>query len=89
VVTVEDGVRIGGAGSHLLDALSGPDSSDGPGGPGVAPAALVLGVPREFVAQGKAADILSRLGLDGPGVAASVRRALARVERTPTGDTPR
>jgi 1-deoxy-D-xylulose-5-phosphate synthase len=80
VVTVEDGVRIGGAGSFLVDALVSA-------GGGAVPTTLVLGVPREFVAQGKAADILCRLGLDGEGVAAAVRRALEGPDRPATTGT--
>ena len=38
------------------------------------PATRVLGVPRQFLAQGKADDILASLGLDGAGIAESVRR---------------
>ncbi len=72
VVTVEDGVRVGGAGSYLLDAMatSAVDPSEAP------PHTRMLGVPRTYLAQGKADVILRRLGLDGEGVAASVRDAL-------------
>jgi transketolase C-terminal domain/subunit len=38
------------------------------------PTVRVLGVPREYLAQGKADDILASLGLDGAGIAESVRR---------------
>jgi len=45
----------------------------------------VLGIPRQFLAQGKADDILASLGLDGAGVAESVRRAVPSVPaRQPT-----
>ena len=67
VVTVEDGVREGGAGAAIADAA------------GVLDARLpvvVLGTPVAYIPQGKPADILARLGLDGPGVAAAVLRAL-------------
>ena len=39
-----------------------------------------LGHPRSYLAQGKPDDILSSLGLDGPGVARSVSEALAGSE---------
>jgi 1-deoxy-D-xylulose-5-phosphate synthase len=71
VVTVEDGVRHGGAGSFLLDAMATYVESAGL----VAPVTRVLGVPREYLAQGKPEVILSSIGLDGAGVAESVRRA--------------
>jgi 1-deoxy-D-xylulose-5-phosphate synthase len=63
IVTVEDGARVGGAGSYIADALGRP--------------ALVLGLPNQFIPQGKPTAILSRFGLDGPGIVGSVRAALA------------
>jgi 1-deoxy-D-xylulose-5-phosphate synthase len=63
VVTVEDGVRVGGAGSYIADALR----EQTPALP-----VKVLGVPAEFVVQGKAGAILSRLGLDADGIVAAV-----------------
>jgi len=72
VVTVEDGIRVGGAGSFLVEAMR-----DAAGPRHVLPPVAVLGVPRAYVAQGKPDGILAALGLDGPGVAASVRLALA------------
>ncbi len=76
VVTAEDGVRSGGAGAAIRDAL---DAMAAPGSP--APRVVVLGVPGQYLAHGKADDILADLGLDGPGIAASVRAAL-----TPASD---
>jgi 1-deoxy-D-xylulose-5-phosphate synthase len=72
VITAEDGVRHGGAGAFLIDALSA--NSDAEGRPG--PVTRILGVPRQFLAQGKADDILASLGLNGAGIAESVRKAL-------------
>ena len=70
VVTVEDGIRIGGAGSFMADAIASLD-------PGrQSPPVLVLGTPPEYIAQGKPAAILASLGLDGPGIAASARATL-------------
>ncbi len=71
VVTVEDGIRIGGAGSYMADAMANLD--DGRRSPPV----LVLGTPPEFLAHGEAAAILAELGLDGPGIAGSVLAAMA------------
>ena len=75
VVTAEDGVRHGGAGAFLVDALASQAASEGAAGPAV----RVLGIPRQYLAQGKADDILASLGLDGAGIAESVRRALAQL----------
>jgi 1-deoxy-D-xylulose-5-phosphate synthase len=76
VVTAEDGVRHGGAGAFLADALASLVEALGVAGPAV----RVLGIPRQYLAQGKADDILASLGLDGAGVAESVRRALKDVD---------
>ncbi|HXX89475.1 MAG TPA: 1-deoxy-D-xylulose-5-phosphate synthase [Acidimicrobiales bacterium] len=75
VVTVEDGIRVGGAGSFLVDAMVGLRGLERP-----VPPVRVLGVPRAYIPQGKPDTILSELGLDGPGIAQSITEALA-VER--------
>ena len=71
VVTVEDGIREGGAGSRIVDELArtytGPDI----------PRVEVLGTPIAFIPHGKPDRILSDLGLDGPGIASTVRSILA------------
>ncbi len=72
VVTAEDGVRMGGAGMFLADAIG--QSADDTGEP--PPPVTVLGVPREYIPMGEPDDILSGLGLDGPGIAAGVLHAL-------------
>jgi 1-deoxy-D-xylulose-5-phosphate synthase len=79
VVTAEDGVRHGGAGAFLLDATAAQVESSGL----PAPATRVLGIPRQFLAQGKADDILASLGLDGSGIAESVRRVRLEVSARP------
>jgi len=68
VVTVEDGVRIGGAGSHIDAALAQLDETR--------PPVLTIGTPLEYIDQAKPASILSRLGLDAAGIAASVEKAV-------------
>ncbi|MGH8909373.1 MAG: 1-deoxy-D-xylulose-5-phosphate synthase [Egibacteraceae bacterium] len=70
VVTVEDGVRIGGAGMFIADALAGMDETR------AAPRMLILGTPDRYIPQAKPAQILTDLGLDGPGIAAATRKAL-------------
>jgi 1-deoxy-D-xylulose-5-phosphate synthase len=67
---VEDGVRLGGAGTAIADAVGALDPE------AVAPPVLVLGTPDSFIAHGAPAQILAELGLDGRGIAASVRSAL-------------
>jgi len=71
VVTVEDGIRVGGAGTFLVDAMRHLPGLDRP-----VPPVRILGVPRAFVPQGKPDLILADLGLDGPGIAHSVADAL-------------
>ena len=75
VVTLEDGIRVGGAGTFLVDAMRGLAGVDRP-----LPPVRVLGIPPRYIPQGKPDGILSDLGLDGPGVAATVVDAVA-VER--------
>ncbi|HWD55213.1 MAG TPA: 1-deoxy-D-xylulose-5-phosphate synthase [Acidimicrobiales bacterium] len=79
VVTAEDGVRHGGAGSFLIDAMSAQVDSEGL----ARPAIRILGIPRQYLAQGKADDILASLGLDGAGIAESVRRVKLEVSAEP------
>jgi 1-deoxy-D-xylulose-5-phosphate synthase len=76
VVTVEDGITVGGAGSYMADAIV----SHQWGRP--TPPVLVLGIPREYLPQGKQADIHTLLGLDGAGIAATVSEALANADLT-------
>src|SRR5215211_1596668 len=70
VVTAEDGIREGGVGSAIADAVGCSGSLAG------APEVLVLGTPVEFLAHGKPDAILAELGLDGSGIATAARRAL-------------
>ena len=84
VVTVEDGVRQGGAGMYLADALrlSVPL--------GTCPPVVTKGVPRSFLAQGRPDRILARLGLDEDGIVRTVRESLAGLQhpselRSPVG----
>jgi 1-deoxy-D-xylulose-5-phosphate synthase len=65
VLTVEDGVRVGGAGSFIADAIGGRTK------------VVKLGLPDEFIPQAKPSAILARLGLDGPGIVRSAQAALA------------
>jgi 1-deoxy-D-xylulose-5-phosphate synthase len=69
VVTIEDGFRIGGIGSTIAAALS-EFTED-------APTVITLGVPDAYIPQATPGAIHARLGLDGLGVALTVRSALA------------
>jgi 1-deoxy-D-xylulose-5-phosphate synthase len=71
VVTVEDGVRDGGAGAAIADAVAELDERR------QAPPVLVLGTPDRYIPQAKPGQIHAELGLDGPGIAASVMQARA------------
>src|SRR5215218_2778591 len=78
VVTAEDGIREGGVGSAIADAVGCSGSLAG------APEVLVLGTPVEFLAHGKPDAILAQLGLDGAGIVAATRRALAAPAEAPS-----
>jgi 1-deoxy-D-xylulose-5-phosphate synthase len=70
VVTVEDGIRVGGAGSHIADAIA--DLQEDRHSPPV----VHLGTPPAYIPQGRPADIHAYLGLDGPGIATATLKAL-------------
>ena len=70
VVTIEDGIREGGAGACIATALSETD------GAGPAPAIRILGIPTTYLPQGKPDQILAACGLDAAGIAATARAAL-------------
>ena len=74
VVTVEDGLRQGGAGDGFRDAIEDHLSRSAPA---AGPCEIrVLGMPAAYVPHGPPADILSRYGLDATGIVADVERAL-------------
>ncbi len=75
VVTVEDGVREGGAGSAIADALVRQSLVCGVASPVV----VTLGTPAEFIAQGKPDAIYQALGLDANGIASTAAESLAAV----------
>jgi 1-deoxy-D-xylulose-5-phosphate synthase len=66
VVTVEDGIRDGGIGEMIADAVRAvrADAS-----------VDVLGIPTTFIPQGNADRILAGFGLDADGIVAAVQRA--------------
>jgi 1-deoxy-D-xylulose-5-phosphate synthase len=72
VLTVEDGIREGGIGTSMADAIGA-----------IAPEipVSVLGVPTRFIPQGRPDAILAALGLDADGIAASARRLLDTTAR--------
>lgn len=72
VVTVEDGVRMGGAGMYLGDQIGQLAAASA----SPVPPVTVLGIERAFIPQGEVDDILAAAGLDGPGIFESARRAL-------------
>ncbi|MGA2836846.1 MAG: 1-deoxy-D-xylulose-5-phosphate synthase N-terminal domain-containing protein, partial [Acidimicrobiales bacterium] len=74
VLTVEDGIRQGGAGMFLVDALRASLPL------GACPPVVHRGIPRSFLAQGRPDRILGRLGLDGDGIVRTVRESLAELQ---------
>jgi 1-deoxy-D-xylulose-5-phosphate synthase len=75
VITVEDGVREGGAGAAMADAIGTVAIDEGRIGPPV----RVLGIPVAYIPHGKPDAILAGLGLDAQGIAGEARRLLAAV----------
>ncbi len=74
VVTVEDGLRDGGAGDGFRDLIEASlaDTDAAP------PKITVLGMPLAYIPHDKPAAILARYGLDADGIARTVRTALGR-----------
>ena len=70
VITAEDGVREGGVGSMIADAISRLDVA------GPHPTVRVLGTPIAYIPHAKPDAILHELGLDGEGLLAEARRLL-------------
>jgi 1-deoxy-D-xylulose-5-phosphate synthase len=81
VFTAEDGMRQGGAGMYLADALAKLCRDQGiQGDDGVdlgVPPVTVLGIPSAYIPQDKPDRILARFGLDGPGLAQSIRQVVS------------
>jgi 1-deoxy-D-xylulose-5-phosphate synthase len=71
VVTIENGVVGGGAGTELADRMTER------AGLREVPPVLKLGVPDGFLPHGKPDRILGELGLDAAGIAAATRKVLA------------
>jgi 1-deoxy-D-xylulose-5-phosphate synthase len=70
VVTAEDGIAEGGVGALLVAALARMETTT------PAPPTVALGTPAAYLPHGKPADLLANLGLDGPGIAATVLKLL-------------
>ena len=77
VLTAEDGLRDGGAGTAIADAIQSLVIARQATGLAM-PTMAVLGIPCSFLPHGKADQILADLGLDGAGIATEIRRLLAR-----------
>jgi len=73
VLTAEDGVREGGVGSMVADAISRRSS-------GTPPRVRVLGTPMEFIQHGKPDQIHADLGLDAAGLEAEARALVASLK---------
>lgn len=76
LITVEEGVRMGGFGSAVLELLADAGLSDVP--------VTVLGVPDEFIEHGARETLLMNLGLSSDGIATAARemaRSRARARR--------
>ncbi|HMC03967.1 MAG TPA: 1-deoxy-D-xylulose-5-phosphate synthase [Actinomycetota bacterium] len=83
VVTLEDGIRVGGAGAFIAHSLA-----DARGHRAARPV-LILGVPTAYIPHGKPATIFYQLGLDATGVASAVLAALHDVPDGPPWLTAR
>ena len=71
VVTVEDGIRTGGVGMQIQDAIAGLSDARS------CPPVVILGLPSEFLPHGNPDQILADLGLDATGILSATEKALA------------
>lgn len=71
LVTVEEGCIMGGAGSAVAEALAAE---------GIVKPLLMLGLPDRFIDHGDVSQLLSACGLDGSGIAASIRQRFGKGE---------
>ena len=71
LVTVEEGSIMGGAGSAVAEALAAE---------GIVKPILMLGLPDQFIDHGDPAALLASVGLDGKGIAASIRQKFGLAE---------
>ncbi|TFW10376.1 1-deoxy-D-xylulose-5-phosphate synthase, partial [Oxalobacteraceae bacterium OM1] len=71
LVTVEEGAVMGGAGSAVAEALAEA---------GIVKPILHLGLPDKFIDHGDPGALLSMCGLDGKGIAASIRKRFDKGE---------
>jgi 1-deoxy-D-xylulose-5-phosphate synthase len=81
VITVEDGIRVGGAGAFLRDAMAQRALARSV----ACPQSESLGIPRRYLSQATAESILAGLSLDAEGIAQSLRsqlRAAATARRS-------
>jgi len=74
IVTIEEGVAAGGAGSAVAEALAAD---------GVSVPILMLGLPDAFVEHGDAQQLLADCGLDAAGIVRAVRLRLESAGRRP------
>jgi len=77
VLTIEDGIRDGGAGAAMADAIAADAVEDGRIGPPV----RVLGTPCAYIAHGNPDAILHELGLDADGITAEAHRLFTLITR--------
>ena len=74
VVTIEDGLKDGGAGEHITRKMQDVFRSQSETSPEAAfPEVKILGVPATYIPQSSADNILSNLGLDAQGIAQAVK----------------
>ena len=71
LVTVEEGAIMGGAGAAVAEALAAE---------GIVKPLLMLGLPDKFIDHGDPAKLLASVGLDGAGIAASIKQRFANGE---------
>lgn len=71
LVTVEEGCIMGGTGAAVAESLAAA---------GIVKPLMMLGLPDKFIDHGDKTQLLAMLGLDGAGIAASIKQRFAKGE---------
>ena len=71
LVTLEDNVKMGGAGSGVNEVLAAHHQ--------LVPV-LNLGLPDHFIEHGTREELMTQIGLDGPGILRSIQKRLRAKE---------
>lgn len=80
LISVEEGAKMGGAGSAIAETLSEA---------GINKPLIILGLPDKFIDHGETSQLLASCGLDSAGITDAIQRYLVRLEKKTVATNPR